>query len=127
MLYHLNELQSLQLYTADICSLYTNLSVNQCIEDVMEMATEFWEELETVGLTHEDIRNILTVGLSNSYFTFNGRLYRQLDGLFMGYNPSPILAVVRIHTFLKNSGHILYLQICKSILQDVYGRYNIIK
>ena len=117
-----DELKSLQIYSADISALYTNINVNLCIDNVMDMAAEYWEELHTVGLTLDDIRNILHLGLSNSYFTFNNRLYKQLDGLFMGYPPSPVCAVIRGYHFEKNS---IYTDIhhITRFVQIYYGRY----
>ena len=69
------ELSNLSFFSADIVALYTNLVAEQCINNVLELAEEHWDSLETFNLLLHDIRNILEVGLNNSYFTFNNRLY----------------------------------------------------
>ena len=41
--------------------------------------------------------------LSNSFFTFNHRLYRQVFGAFIGCSISPPVAIIRVHALEKHS------------------------
>ena len=59
------------------------------------MAEEFWDELETHGITLVELHQLLEVVFYNSYFVFNQKLYQQCVGLFMGCSPSPTTAVIR--------------------------------
>ena len=68
-----------------------------------------------------DLHLILETVLSNSFFTFNRRLYRQVFGAFIGYSISPTVAIIRVHVLEKRS---IYtdLQITTGI-QLYYKRY----
>ena len=90
-------------FSADATALYTNLNIQGCIDSVIEMLDEFQEEVDMMGLTMVEVHMILEFILSNSYFSFNNRLYKQEDGLFMGLRPSPPIAVIRLWTYIKNS------------------------
>ena len=46
---------------------------------------------------------ILDFVFTNSYFTYHSRLYLQKIGLFMGCQPSPIGAIVRVYMFERRS------------------------
>mgnify|MGYP006146082981 CR=1 FL=1 len=58
---------------------------------------------------------MLTVVFREAYFSYNMRVYKQLDGLFMGCRPSPIAAIVCVWQYERNS---IYLE-----LLVAYGRY----
>ncbi len=75
--------------------------------------------LDFLGITLTDVHMILDHILSNSFFTFDNKLYQQLDGLFMGLRPSPVLAIVRMYYLEKNS---IYLGLIISPV-PFYGRY----
>ncbi len=97
------QLAGQKFYTADVTALYTNTSAQRCIENVIEFANEHLESLDLLGITLTDVHMILEHILSNSFFSFDNHLYQQLDGLFMGLRPSPVLAVVRMYYLERNS------------------------
>ena len=55
------------------------------------------------SLTLTEVHLMLELVLSNSFFTYNDKLYLQLVGLFMGCMPSPLGAVIRMYNFIPNS------------------------
>ena len=77
------------------------------------------DKLDLLGITLTDVHKILDHILSNSFFTFDNKLYQQLDGLFMSLRPSPVLAIVRMYYLEKNS---IYLGVIISPI-PFYGRY----
>ena len=87
------------------------------------MATEYRDKLDTLGLTLTEIHQILDIVLGQSYFTFNQRLYIQLQGLFMGCSTSPICAIVRMYMFEKRSIYMDVYYLNNPIIQLFYGRY----
>ena len=113
-----DDLRGKKFFCADISSLYTNINISTCIDNLIDLATEYRDELDLMGLNLTDIHHILEHVFHNSWFTFNGVLYRQLDGLFMGMKPSPLGAIVRVYYLEKNS---IYIDIHH--LPIVYGRY----
>ena len=61
----------LLFYTAYVNALFTNLSVETGIHDVIELASKYWDRMNNYGLKLVDLHQILEVILSNLYFTFN--------------------------------------------------------
>lgn len=112
------QLTGLSFFSADVSALYTNINVNSCVDDVIELATEHLDSLNLLGLNLTEVHEILLFVLGNSFFTFDGKLYQQLDGLFMGMPPSPTCAIIRMYHFERNS---IYVDI--HYLPILYGRY----
>jgi hypothetical protein len=111
------ELKGLNFCTADISALYTNLDILGCIKSVINFAEQNIDHLNLRGLQLVDVHEILDAVLLNSYFTYDGRLYKQLQGLFMGCAPSPIAAVIRVFMFERST---LYADVQ---FLPIYGRY----
>ena len=61
---------------------------------------------------------MLELVFSNSFFVFDGKIYQQMIGLFLGCKPSPIGAIVRVYTFERRS---VYTDL--HYLPVMYGRY----
>ncbi|XP_063694489.1 uncharacterized protein LOC134826132 [Bolinopsis microptera] len=94
------------LFTADVEALYTNINVLTAIEDVMEFAKENRQSISTYGLHLSDLQELLETTLGKSYFVYNNQVYLQLLGLFMGTNPAPILATVKMWKLEKLSVYV---------------------
>jgi hypothetical protein len=116
------QLAGRKIFSADISALYTNVNVQGCIDDVIELATEHRDKLDLMGLNLTDVHEILLHILTNSFFVYNGSLWIQKDGLFMGLRPGPFCAVIRVYKFEKNSVYVdvHYLSV---YLSDFYKRY----
>ena len=63
---------------------------------------------------------MLDLILSNGVFTYHGKLYLQLIGLFMGCKPSPIIAIILVYMFEKRS---IYTDSDINFLIKSYGWY----
>ena len=115
------ELKGWKFCTADVTSLYTNIDIQGCVENVMEMAAEHQDKLTLCGLQLRDVHEMLEYIFGKAYFCFNNRLYLQLMGLFMGCKPSPIGAIIRVYYFERRSiytdSHYL------PVIQRLYRRY----
>ncbi|XP_063680038.1 uncharacterized protein LOC134815435 [Bolinopsis microptera] len=116
------QLAGRRIFSADISALYTNINVQGCIDDVIELATEHREKLDLMGLNLTDVHEILLHILTSSYFVYNGTLWIQQDGLFMGLRPGPFCAVIRVYKFERSSVYtdLHYLSV---YLSDFYKRY----
>ena len=98
-----DQLWGLQFYNADVVSLYTDIDIDSCITDIIGLAAQHIDHLDLRGLTLTEVHLMLELVLSNSFFTYNNKLYLQLVGLFMGCMPSPLGAVIRMYNFIRNS------------------------
>ena len=77
------ELAGFKFYTADVTAVFTNVNVETSINDVIEFASEYWDQINTYGLKLVDLHRMLETIISNSFFTFNRRLYKQVFGAFI--------------------------------------------
>ena len=71
--------------------------------DVIEFAADNLETLDLLGLQLADVHEMLEIVLGNAFFTYQGKLYLQLTGLFMGCKRSPIVAIIRVYIFERRS------------------------
>ena len=110
------ELRGKNFCSADVTSLYTNINIQGCINDVISQASEHKDSLNMFGLELLDVYEMLKLVLTSSYFVFDQKLYQQLLGLFMGCKPSPIGAIVRVYTFERRSVYVepTTSQLCRS-------------
>ena len=98
-----DELKGNKFFSADISSLYTNLSIEGSIKNILELADEYKDKLNLLGMNLRDLEELLELGLGNAFFTYNNRMYHQKRGLFMGYLPCPKIAVIQVYSFERRS------------------------
>ena len=117
-------LQGLKFYTADVATLFTNINIGRCIENVLELAEEHWGEIPTYGIKLVDLHKLLEIVLGNSYFTFNQRLYEQIYGAFIGCSVSPHVSLL-LYTSLKKRASTFYndINFLSSPIGLFYRRY----
>ena len=100
-----DELKGNKFFSADISSLYTNLSIEGSIKNILELTNEYKDKLDLLGMNLRDVEELvlLELGLGNAFFTYNNRMYHQKRGLFMGYLPCPKIAVIQVYSFRRQS------------------------
>ena len=98
-----DELKGNKLFSADISSLFTNLSIEGSIKNILELTNEYKDKLDLLGMNLRDVEELLELGLGNASFTYNNRMYHQKRGLFMGYLPCPKIAVIQVYSFGRRS------------------------
>ena len=81
-----------RLYMAslDVESLFTNIPLDETINIVTQKV--FATQSKVNGLSRTDFRRLLTLSTKGTVFYFNGRYYRQKDGVAMGSPLGPALA-----------------------------------
>ena len=98
----------------DVDSLFTNIS----LEETIDICTNtLFENMEKVGLSKIEFKELLSLATKESYFTFNRQLYNQVDGVAMGSPLGPTLANAFLVHFEKN-----WLQNCPSDFKPHYYR-----
>ena len=72
---------SLSMGSLDVDSLFTNISLDETIAICIN---QLFENTDTVeGLTKTELKQLLYLATKESYFIFNGLLYKQTDGVAM--------------------------------------------
>jgi hypothetical protein len=74
----------------DVESLFTNIPLDETINIVTKKVFE--KQNKVNGLSKTDFRRLLVVSTKGTVFYFNGRYYRQKDGVAMGSPLGPALA-----------------------------------
>ena len=74
----------------DVDSLFTNIPLDETIDICVN---QLFENTDTVeGFTKLELKQLLRLATKESYFLFNGLLYKQNDGVAMGSPLGPSLA-----------------------------------
>ena len=82
---------SLYMASFDIENLFTNVPLKETISIILDQM--FMDPQTTIiGLTRALFKNLLEISVLNSFFIFNGQLFKQIEGLGMGLPLSPTLA-----------------------------------
>ena len=76
--------------TLDVDSLFTN----KASEETIEIYTnDFFKESKTVdGLSKTEFKEHSSLATKDSHFIFNGKLYKKIDRVAMGFPLGPTLA-----------------------------------
>jgi len=84
----------------DIVSLYTNIPVSETIDIILDQL--YANELSNYkGYSKKQFRKLLELALTDSYFRFDGKIYKQVEGLAMGSSLSPLVANIFLCNFEK--------------------------
>ena len=100
----INIMKNIQLDPEDlldiinVSSLYTNIPNTEGIAAINRMM----EEIVTDTLIKMFISNLAHQVLTKNYFSFNGRLYEQIQGTAMGTRMAPNYAIIFMHYLEKN-------------------------
>ena len=74
----------------DVDSLFTNIPLDETIDICVN---QLFENTDTVeGFTKSELKQLLSLATKESYFIFNGLLYKQIDSVAMGSTLGPSLA-----------------------------------
>ena len=99
----------------DVDSLFTNIPLEETIDICTNSLFENMEKVE--GLSKIEFKELLSLATKESYFVFNGQLYKQVDGVALGSPVGPTLAKAFLFHFEKN-----WLRNCPSDFKPPYYR-----
>ena len=85
------EVQSMFMCSFDISSLFTNVPLEETIELCLDVLYRD-STVETPRVPENLLRKLLLKATSKVEFSFNGHLYKQIDGVAMGSPLGPVLA-----------------------------------
>ena len=98
-------------------SLFTNISLEETIN--ISCDTLFGNETKINNFSTNDFEKLLRMALQNNFFNFDGKIYKQTDGVAMGSPLGPSL-VNAFLCFLEQ----IWLNDCPEYFKPVYyGRY----
>ena len=74
----------------DVISLFTNVPLAKTIDIILKRV--YSENLVTTNLAKRTMKKLLKDACSKTAFTFNDKIYKQIDGVSMGSPLGPLLA-----------------------------------
>ena len=102
----------------DIKSLFTNIPLDETIQIILDQTFPN-DDSEFNNFSKSHFKSTLQLATKNSFFVFNGKLYKQLDGVAMGTPCGPTLANIFLCYHEKK-----WLQDCPiDFKPQVYKRY----
>ena len=106
---------SLSMGSLDVDSLFTNIPLDKTIYICIN---QLFENTDTVeGFTKSELKQLLCLATKESYFIFNGLLYKQTDGVAMGSPLGPSLANAFLSYHEKN-----WLNSCPQGFKPIFYR-----
>ena len=84
--------------TEDVVGLYPSIPIQEGVDAVMEELENHLEQIDTFGLSLNEVRNLLQFVLSHNYFKFGHQVYHRIDGVAMGNNLAPPFAIIFMYT-----------------------------
>ena len=89
----------------DVDSLFTNITLEEAIDICASTLLENTERI--AGLSRKELEEVLPLATKVSYFIFNGKLYKQVDGVVVGSPLCRVLTNAFVAYFKKNCLQIL--------------------
>ena len=82
------------LVTMDVVALYPSIPIDDGVAPVRNKLETHETDIDLLGLSIGDIERLLKLILNNNFFQFNGKVYRQRQGIAMGNHLAPPLAII---------------------------------
>ena len=82
------------IVTMDVIGLYPSIPIEDGIRATVEKLKGHADNIDTAGVSIEDIEALLRLVLRNNYFKFGDTIYRQTKGVAMGNHLAPPLAII---------------------------------
>ena len=86
-------------FSIDVVNLYGSIPVAEAIEAAKEKLGVHGRDIDTFGLSHDDVCTLLDQCLHNNVFSFGDAFYRQKVGIAMGNPCAPPLAIIFLDRF----------------------------
>jgi len=85
-----NNADDLYMTSFDVENLFTNIPLKETIDIILDLL--FVNCTTVLGLDRKFFKQLLELSVLNCFFIFNGKLYRQIEGLGMGLPLGPTFA-----------------------------------
>ena len=89
------------LCSYDVTALFTSVPVDPALDIIREILEQGTTLLDITVLLVQNIIKLVEFHLHNSYFSFQNKIYEQVEGVTMGSPASPIVANLYMENFEK--------------------------
>ena len=117
---------NLYMASLDVDSLFTNIPLDETIDICID---SLYKDDENSPKIRKDVfRNLLTVATEESFFMFNNKFYKQIDGAVVGSPLGPALANIFMSSFenkcLKDCPHSLKPVFYRRYVNDIFVLFS---
>ena len=113
---------NLYMASLDVDSLFTNIPLDETIHICID--SWYKDDVNTPKIPKNIFPNLLTVATKESFFMFNNKFYKQIDGVAMGSPLGPALANILMCNFenkwLKDCPHSLKLVFYRRYVDNIF-------
>ena len=81
----------------DVISLYPSIPIADGIQAVLDVANAHWDEIDSLGLSPNDLQRCLTFVCYNYEIKYKEVTYLQIKGCPMGAHFAPPFAILMMH------------------------------
>ena len=89
--------ESYRYFFFDVTSLFTNVPLNNTINIILHRI--YKENIVKTNMRKSTLKKLIKGSCTKTAFSFDGRIYKQIDGVFMGLSLGPVLANVTLTEF----------------------------
>ena len=90
-------------FSIDVVNLYGSIPISEAIDTVCETLNVHLQDIDTFGLSPDDVRSLLEHSLQKNVFSFNNEYYRQTLGIAMGNPCAPPIAILFLDRFERKA------------------------
>ena len=90
-------------FSIDVVNLYGSIPISEAIDAAMEKLEAHCDEVDTFGLSQNDVKSLLEHCLNKNVFSFDNKFYRQTLGIAMGNSCAPPIAILFLDRFERRA------------------------
>jgi hypothetical protein len=107
------------LFTYNAVSMYTNIEINNCLEQISTFLLMIWDKVKCSAVT-----SAMEIVMKNNRMRFGDLVFHQIRGVAMGMSPAPTIA--NLYVAIYEATHILpllnsFLFFLKRFIDDSLG------
>ena len=90
-------------FSIDVVNLYGSIPISEAVDAAIDKLVAHRDEIDTFGLSPDDVRTLLEHCLNRNVFSFDNKFYKQTLGIAMGNPCAPPIAILFLDRFERSA------------------------